>query len=349
VNSDTSAMSAEDAIPVSVKLSPGDEAQNNDPASDSGHKLPSHKPEVNDKPEVHASSDQSKLMYDAWLEEYRSLRAEVIAIGTSSRQGTQVAIVALAAVISLAGYIVQNDLPILFLLAPLVFYALAWTQLRLAYTARTTSDYIIKNLAKNVVWAAAQANDFAQSNSSIGMDYISLRDGDKQRTCRIFGWEAASRQEMHSHKKRLRLIEASVFTIPVAVAFFLPGGYFSYVSHYHAQISKYAISYIFVNEVLCVYTLMIGSWIRRFSQSINDPINNDLANNNRANRVPNRFSDLIGYQLMHIIILNWHRFSPYVLCVFPSCSRFSWFSSAISEGSRSLDWYDKEVPKSTMT
>jgi len=25
------------------------------------------------------------------------------------------------------------------------------------------------------------------------------------------------------------------------------------------------------------------------------------------------------------------------------------FSSAISEGSRSLDWYDKEVPKSTMT
>ncbi|MGI4791073.1 MAG: hypothetical protein ACRYFS_19780 [Janthinobacterium lividum] len=297
----------DDVVPVTATLSLENDARRYEPDQTAGDET------------FRSDLGQIKLKHDTWVEEYRSLRAEIIAIGTSARQGTQVAIVAIAAVISLAGYIVQNDLPILFLLAPFIFYALAWMQLRLAFTARSISDYIVEPLAENTNRAMVEAE-----SPGFSPHMSSDASGNNQETQLPFGWEAASSSHMHSDRRRLWLLETSAFAIPAVVAMSLPGGYLAYVSHYHARISGYALTYVIMNEVLCVYTLMMGSWIRRFNQGIRG----------YSTRVPNRYSDLVAYQVAHAVQFFYRRSFP---CDNP-----------LPNDACSLPWHSKEVPKLVM-
>ena len=268
-------------------------------------------------PNVHV--ERMKLQYAAWMDEYKALRAEITALGTSSRQGTQVAIVALAALISLAGYIVQNDLPILFLLAPFIFYALAWTQLRLIYTAQSISNYILKNTTDGVAWALGQLTpcDYPPAERTLDNYSASPR--------RPLEWDEVARREMNSYKKRLWLIEASAFVIPVTIAMLVPGGYLWYVNHYHVPISRYATAYILLNETVWIYTVMMGTWMRRFRQGQHD--------HNSPN--PNRYCDLVFFQFGHWIANNF-------MAVFRG-------KGLVGGRLPPAPWYEEQVPRRLMS
>ena len=234
--------------------------------------------------------ERLRLQHGTWMDEYKALRSEIAAIGTSTRQGTQVAIVALAAQVSLAVYIVQNDLSILFLISPFIFYGLTWTQLRLVYAARSIGDYIHKNITEGVAWTLDEICPVTYPPSK------RIRTCYEAKALPALEWDFVSRREMNSYKKRLWLTEASAFLIPLTTAFFLPWAYFAYNAHYHAPISIYAAGYILLNEVACIYTLMIGTWMRRFRQGQHD----------YEHPSPTRHCDLFVYQVWHYMALRFH-------------------------------------------
>jgi hypothetical protein len=76
------------------------------------------------------------------LEEYNALRAEIISTLESGRQVTSLTLVAIGALIAGIPYISQSQIYIVFLIAPLFFYCLAWTQLRYISLAQDIGDHI---------------------------------------------------------------------------------------------------------------------------------------------------------------------------------------------------------------
>lgn len=237
-------------------------------------------------PQAPFLQERLKLQYGTWMDEYKALRSEISAVGTSARQGTQVSIVALAAQVSLAAYIVQNDLSILFLIAPFIFYGLTWTQLRLVYAARSLSDYIHKNITEGVAWTLDEIAPVVYPPPARTRAYYEAAP------LPPLEWDAVSRREMNSYKKRLWLIESSAFLIPLVTAILLPGAYLAYNIRYHAPISRYATAYILLNEIACIYTLMIGTWMRRFRQGLND----------YEHPSPARYCDLLVGQVWHHVV-----------------------------------------------
>lgn len=245
-------------------------------------------------PQAPLLQERLKLQYGTWMDEYKALRSEISAVGTSARQGTQVSIVALAAQVSLAAYIVQNDLSILFLIAPFIFYGLTWTQLRLVYAARSLSDYVHKNITEGVAWTLGEIAPVVYPPPA------RIRTHYEAKPLPPLEWDAVSRREMNSYKKRLWLIESSAFLIPLVTAILLPGAYLAYNIHYHAPISRYATAYILLNEVACIYTLMIGTWMRRFRQGLND----------YEHPSPARYCDLLVGQLWHYVVILFSPICP---------------------------------------
>ena len=204
-----------------------------------------------------AHLDRLQLELSAWMDEYKSLRSEISQTLTSSRQMTQVAIIALAAQVGLAGYIVQNDLPILFLMAPLVFYGIAWTQLRLVHTSRSLGDYVLTHVSLGAIRTLEAVGPYDAP--------IRRRAGNRHLSKRLLPlqWDEMVRHEMHTNLRRLWFIEASAFVIPVFTAMLFPGAYLYYVSHFHTTISAAGRMLLLCNEIVFIYTVMIGLWMRR--------------------------------------------------------------------------------------
>lgn len=94
--------------------------------------------------------EQIKTELDVVLEEYRVLKTEIVENINSGRQIAQLTLTAFAILIGLVPFILQYAATILFLIAPFLFYSLAWTQLRYVYLVIDMGNYLKGTLVPNV-------------------------------------------------------------------------------------------------------------------------------------------------------------------------------------------------------
>lgn len=83
-----------------------------------------------------------KAELETRLEEYRQLKSEIVSNLESGRQVTNLTLTFAGVMIALIPFIVQQRAEVLFLIAPLFFYFLAWTQLRYVYLVLDMGKYL---------------------------------------------------------------------------------------------------------------------------------------------------------------------------------------------------------------
>lgn len=87
-------------------------------------------------------TEQLKTEINLRLEEYKALRAEIVASLTSSHLTTSLTITAAGVVIAGSPFIIQNHAGLLFLVASYCFFLIAWVQLHYVDVVSRISDHI---------------------------------------------------------------------------------------------------------------------------------------------------------------------------------------------------------------
>jgi hypothetical protein len=123
--------------------------------------------------------EQIKLEINARLEEYKALRAEIIATLTSAYQTTSLTLTAVGILVAGSQFILTQA-PILFAIAPFVFCGLAWTQLRYEQVVFNMSNHIIDV----VVPAIREALKAVSSGDNLHLD-------------NVLSWELEGRKTNH--------------------------------------------------------------------------------------------------------------------------------------------------------
>jgi len=83
-----------------------------------------------------------QMQFDSLLEEYRTLKLEIVSNLEASRNISNLTLTAIGALIALTPFIINNDAIFLFLIAPIFFYGLAWSQLRYIYLVLDMGAYL---------------------------------------------------------------------------------------------------------------------------------------------------------------------------------------------------------------
>jgi len=119
-----------------------------------------------DKDEEMKKDEQLKIELDIALEEYRTMKTEIVSNLDAARQIVHLALTAIAILIGAVPVIVQSHSTILFLIAPLLFFALAWSQLRYIYLVldmgKYLNNYIVPNVQRLLSEISTSKNDFSQ-------------------------------------------------------------------------------------------------------------------------------------------------------------------------------------------
>ena len=173
---------------------------------------------------------------NAYLEEYKSMRAEIVSMLSSSYQVMNITIAATAVQVSALPTILQWQKPYLLSITPFVFYALVWIQLRYSYAVYNMSNHIISVVAPAIRrLLARRGND----------DYKDLMT-----------WESRGRLPNHPASIWMYPLEFARYFVPLlaAVAVFV-----SYISIIIAT-DNFDVYFdgwmVFVNVVLFLYTII---------------------------------------------------------------------------------------------
>lgn len=86
--------------------------------------------------------EYAKIELDIVIEEYRALKNEIGSNLNAARQIVQLTFTAVAVLLGATPLIIASKLNILFLVIPLVFYALVWSQLRYIYLVLDIGNYL---------------------------------------------------------------------------------------------------------------------------------------------------------------------------------------------------------------
>ncbi len=84
------------------------------------------------------------------LEEYRQLKAEIVSNLESGRQIATLTLTSAGILIAAAPYVIQSQVTVLFLIAPIFFYLLAWAQLRYVYLVLDMGQYLQKSVVPRI-------------------------------------------------------------------------------------------------------------------------------------------------------------------------------------------------------
>jgi hypothetical protein len=86
------------------------------------------------------------------LAEYKTLKTEVKSNLASGRQISTLTLTAVGILVAAAPSIVEKQVTIIFLIAPLLFYVLAWSQLRYTYLVLDMGAYLRSVVIPNIHW-----------------------------------------------------------------------------------------------------------------------------------------------------------------------------------------------------
>ncbi len=84
------------------------------------------------------------------LEEYRTRKTEIVSNLASGRQIATLTLTAVGILVAAAPSIIEQKVKIIFLIAPLFFYVLAWSQLRYTYLVLDMGTYLRSVVVPNI-------------------------------------------------------------------------------------------------------------------------------------------------------------------------------------------------------
>ena len=195
------------------------------------------------KVKVSQTSEYEKLKFSAQLEEYKSLSQFYISKVNHSHQVLNYTLIAIGALLAAFKIIVDAKVPVLFLLAALLFYGLFWTHLRYALTIMALCDYIEHKL------------DGAMVNT---MNEVAGYTAEEQP---LFGWYAGENETSYT-PMWLRPLEAARYIVTLAPATFCFWAYWTY--HPRLSWNDWYKDYLLllVNVILLSYSVIVAAKMR---------------------------------------------------------------------------------------
>lgn len=190
--------------------------------------------------------EQLKLEYSALLEEYKSLKSEIVANLDSARQVVGLTLTAIGVFIAIAPYVVESQTIILFLIAPLFFYGLAWTQLRYIYLALDMGTHLREAVLPRIQLTLARMHPQA------GEDFSNL-----------MGWDLANRSPLRLRRGGLRRllflpIAGANYGIPILASVLSVGTFLLLALHSSQPLSIIEVVLIAVNGIAFLYSIGWG-------------------------------------------------------------------------------------------
>lgn len=189
---------------------------------------------------------QYELRFNAQLEEYRAVRAEILVQIESLHQMFNYTLVGISALLAASKIIlVDFQFPFLFLVSSFLFFAILWTQLRYAVTIQALVRYI-----ENVLCVAIE-----ETINELGTVSLSLKQP-------LFGWDSKWNKEAYTNigLRPLEYARYVVTLVPAEVCFFV---YWVYSTR-TTQLEWYRdYALLVMNIGLLVYSLIAGFRMRR--------------------------------------------------------------------------------------
>lgn len=208
-------------------------------------------------PPDHSKSSEEAIKADlnVRLEEFRALRAEILLTLTSSYQMLTVGITGAGVVIGVASTVASSGKPIWLGLAPLLFYALLWTQLRYEYAVFNMSNHIIEKVAPLIRMRLKQ---LGQANDA--------------ESCRALSWESAGRLPTFPPEPWLVALEAARFAVPLMFAALTFCAYLLaiYTSKAYEFDFRIDISLSILNAFLFLFSVYAGIRLRSLLKQHHD-------------------------------------------------------------------------------
>ena len=124
--------------------------------------------------------EQIKLVHSTLLEEYKSLREEIVSTSESSRQILHFTILVIGFLIP--GYFLiifsgRSDMDLLLLIVPFFFYSLILTQLKYLYFINGIGDYIRDDISPHIRKNLAElSDDEEESNFEFILNWESYKE-----------------------------------------------------------------------------------------------------------------------------------------------------------------------------
>lgn len=199
--------------------------------------------------------EQIKLVLNARLEEYKALRAEIVATLTSAYNTTTLTLTGAGALIAGSPFILQYQKPVLFLVASLVFYSIALTQLRYQQAVFNMSNHIIK-----VVAPAIRRDLKDVATSTIGGDYLDD----------VLSWESAGRSKNHSDEKKFYPVEFARYLIPLLAGIISALSYL-FVTIQKGTFDKWDVFMFCISLAVFAYSNYITYEVRQYLRGEKSP------------------------------------------------------------------------------
>lgn len=191
-----------------------------------------------------------QLELNTLIEEFKSIREEMSSDINHARQVVNITITASGILVASVPYIIQQGLIIIYLIAPFLFYPLAWSQIRYLNNNYANREYLEDCLIPTVRRIFRELNPSKGNNN---FNYI--LGGDE------FFLEVEK-------KNRLVLLPVSMGNYGINVLSILFAGFAYFYWRGNSQISTLEILLIIANVILFLFTVYAGFWARIFSTTI---------------------------------------------------------------------------------
>ncbi len=162
-----------------------------------------------------------------------------------SRQIINITLTAASILVVGVPFIIQYKLPILFLIAPLIFYPLAWSQIRYLYISDILSQYLLTVLIPRIHAVLEDLSPYKD------------RSFDS-----IMSWEAYVGAADHRHRLILLPIAGGNYGVNLLAAAFSICGYFAVAYERLQPIPTFDLIFIIINATLFLYSVGLGFWAR---------------------------------------------------------------------------------------
>jgi len=188
-----------------------------------------------------------KLEHNTLLEEYRAIRQDILFNVGTYRQAVTLTLSAAGILVASAPYIIQSNLPIIFLIAPLIFYVLAWIQMRYLIVYYNLSEYLDNILVPRI------RRILARSKSKRSGDFDS-----------IMSWETYFGRIDRRYMLLFLPTVAGSYSINLLACVLSLGAYFAHIIQTSQPIQWIDVIAIVTNLLLLAYTVFLGLWAGRF-------------------------------------------------------------------------------------
>ena len=179
------------------------------------------------------------------LEEFKAARETMLFDVGASRQVINITHTAAGIFVAATPFIIQSELPILFLIIPIIFYPLAWSQIRNLYLSDVLSEYLLKMLIPQIRKVLGELSP------------------DKDRDLsQVLGMEAYFGAADRRNRLVLFPIAAGNYGINLLAILFSLSAYFVLLNQLSRHTLTVELLLIIANGLLLLYTVFLGFWVR---------------------------------------------------------------------------------------